>query len=43
MENSQNKTLTEEERKALRLKRFGDSALANTQTTKVKLIQLKIV
>lgn len=43
MENTQNKPLTEEERKALRLKRFGDSALNTIQNTKVKLNKLKIV
>jgi len=43
MENTLNKTLTEEERKALRLKRFGENALNEIQTPKVKLNKLKIV
>lgn len=43
MENTQNKTMTEEEKKSLRLKRFTESALNNASSTKVKLNKLKLV
>jgi len=43
MEHIQNKTLNEEEKKALRLERFNDSAQNIAPSTKVKLKKLKIV
>jgi hypothetical protein len=35
MENTQNKILTEDEKKSLRLNRFGESAISNTRSNKV--------